>query len=52
MITLQYFLLNKKVTEGVTDYAFTIATTGNLTIHTSDDGTDAGVPIVGATFIR
>jgi hypothetical protein len=42
----------QEVTEGVTDYAFTIAATGNLTIHTSDDGTDAGVPIVGATFIR
>ena len=34
------------------DYAFTIAATGTLTLHVSDDGTEAGTPIVGATFVR
>src|SRR5574344_33978 len=42
----------QEVTAGVNEYAFTIAATGTLTIHVSDDGTDAGLPIVGASFIR
>lgn len=33
-------------------YAFTIAATGTLTLHVTDDGTSTGTPIVGATFIR
>lgn len=43
---------SQAVTAGVNDYAFTIAAAGTLTLHVSDDGTDAGVPIVGATFAR
>ena len=33
-------------------YAFTIAATGTLTLHVTEDGTSTGTPIVGATFIR
>lgn len=33
-------------------YAFTIAATGTLTLHVTEDGTTTGTPIVGATFIR
>ena len=33
-------------------YSFTIAADGTLTLHVSEDGTAAGTPIVGATFIR
>lgn len=40
------------VEEGVNEYSFTVAATGTLTIHVSDDGTEIGIPIVGATFIR
>ena len=40
------------VVEGTNDYAFTIAATGTLTLHVTEDGTSAGTPIVGATFIR
>lgn len=43
---------SQEVTEGVDDYSFTIAATGTLTLHVSDDGTDIGVPIIGATFYR
>ena len=34
------------------NYAFTIASTGTLTLHVTEDGTSSGTPIVGATFIR
>ena len=40
------------VVEGTNDYAFTIAATGTLTLHVTEDGTSTGTPIVGATFIR
>lgn len=40
------------VTEGTNSYAFTISATGTLTLHVTDTGTQAGTPIVGATFIR
>lgn len=40
------------ITEGVDSYDFTIAATGTLTLHVTDDGTDIGIPIVGATFYR
>lgn len=33
-------------------YSFTIAATGTLTLHVTEDGTTTGTPIVGATFIR
>lgn len=42
----------QEVSDGVNEYNFTIAATGTLTIHVSDDGTDAGIPIVGAKFSR
>lgn len=42
----------QEITEGVNEYSFTIAATGTLTLHVSDDGTSVGVPIEGATFIR
>ena len=34
------------VVEGTNTYAFTIAATGTLTLHVSDDGTSTGNPIV------
>lgn len=40
------------ITEGVSEYNFTISAIGTLTLHVSDDGTELEVPIVGATFIR
>lgn len=40
------------VTEGVNNYTFTVSATGTLTLHVTDNGTEAGTPIVGATFIR
>ena len=40
------------VTTGTDTYAFTIAATGTLTLHVSEDGTAIGTPIVGATFAR
>lgn len=42
----------QEITEGVLNYDFTIAATGTLTLHVSDDGTEIGVPIVGAVFYR
>lgn len=33
-------------------YAFTISANGTLTLHVTEDGTSAGTPVVGATFIR
>ena len=40
------------VVDGTNTYAFTIAATGTLTLHVTDDGTSTGNPIVGATFKR
>lgn len=40
------------VVEGTDNYAFTIAATGTLTLHVTEEGTSAGTPIVGATFVR
>ncbi len=40
------------IEEGTNTYAFTISSTGTLTLHVSEDGTSSGTPIVGATFIR
>ena len=40
------------VVEGTNSYAFTIAATGTLTLHVTEDGTSTGTPIVGATFNR
>lgn len=44
--------LNPTITAGVNTYDFTIAATGTLTLHVSEDGTAEGTPIVGATFAR
>ena len=40
------------VVEGTNTYQFTIAATGVLTLHVTEDGTTTGTPIVGATFVR
>ena len=37
---------------GTNSYAFTIAADGTLTLHVTEDGTQSGTPIVGATFVR
>ena len=42
----------EEITDGVNEYTFTISATGTLTLHVSDDGTELGVPIEGATFYR
>lgn len=42
----------QSITSDVDTYNFTIAATGSLTLHVTDDGTDIGVPIEGATFYR
>lgn len=42
----------QSITEDVDTYDFTIEATGTLTIHVSDDGTEIGIPIIGATFYR
>lgn len=41
-----------EITEGVNICDFKIVVLVTLTLHVSDDGTDVGVPIVGATFYR
>ena len=40
------------VVEGTNSYQLSIASTGTLTLHVTDDGTSTGNPIVGATFYR
>ena len=40
------------IVQGTDSYAFTIAATGTLTLHVTEDGTASGTPIVGATFVR
>lgn len=40
------------VVEGTDSYSFTIAATGTLTLHVTEEGTVDGTPIVGATFKR
>lgn len=40
------------VVAGTDNYAFTIAATGTLTLHVTEEGIETGTPIVGATFIR
>lgn len=40
------------IEEGTNTYAFTISSTGTLTLHVTEDGTSTGTPIVGATFVR
>lgn len=40
------------IVAGTNSYAFTIASTGTLTLHVTEDGTSGGTPVVGATFFR
>ena len=40
------------VDAATTSYSFTISATGTLTLHVTENGTSAGNPIIGATFIR
>ncbi len=40
------------IVAGTNTYAFTVAATGTLTLHVTEDGTASGTPIVGATFAR
>lgn len=40
------------IVEGTDQYNFTIAATGTLTLHVTEDGLSTGTPVVGATFIR
>lgn len=40
------------VETGINTYAFTIAANGTLILHVTEEGTENGTPIVGATFIR
>ena len=40
------------IVEDTNSYAFTIGATGTLTLHVTEDGTETGTPIVGATFYR
>lgn len=41
-----------EIKDGEMEYNFTVAATGTLTLHVSDDGSEIGVQIVGATFQR
>lgn len=43
---------NVNIESGINEYSFTIAGSGTLTIHVSEDGTSTGVAIEGAKFIR
>ena len=40
------------VSEGKDEYSFTISSTATLTLHVTEEGTAAGTPVVGATFVR
>ena len=40
------------VVDGTNTYNLTIAASGTLTLHVTEDGTSSGTPVVGATFIR
>ena len=40
------------ITDDVDTYDFTIAATGNLTIHVTEDGTSGGNPVQNAVFYR
>ena len=37
---------------GTNNYDFTVAATGTLTLHVTEEGTSEGTPIIGATFVR
>lgn len=44
--------VTEEITEEENSYSFTISAIGTLTLHVTDDGTDIGIPIVGAIFYR
>lgn len=44
--------LSVTIEAGVEIYDFTITATGKLKLHVTEDGTDTGVPVEGASFIR
>lgn len=46
------FPTSLNVTAGVDSYDLSIAATGTLTLHVTEDGTSTGTPVVGATFVR
>ena len=41
-----------QIEEGTNTYSFTVSAEGTLTLHVTEDGTSAGTPVVGATFVR
>lgn len=43
---------NVSIVQGTNTYAFTIGASGTLTLHVTENGTDTGTAVVGATFIR
>lgn len=43
---------NVTISDSAASYDFTIASTGTLTLHVTEDGTENGTPVVGATFVR
>lgn len=40
------------IADETSEYSFTIEASGTLTLHVTDDGTELGVQVVGATFQR
>ena len=40
------------ITSNENTYSFTISANGTLTLHVTEDGTQGGTPVVGATFVR
>ncbi len=44
--------VSQPVTSGTNTYTFTIAAAGKLTLHVTENGSDTGTPVVGATFYR
>lgn len=43
---------NLTITEDTSSYSFTVAATGTLVLHVSEEGIEGGTPVVGATFYR
>lgn len=40
------------IASGTDSYSFTVAATGTLTLHVTEDGTSGGTAVAGATFVR
>ena len=43
---------SQTVSAGVNSYSFTLASTGTLTLHVTEDGAAGGTPVAGASFAR